>query len=207
MNLGEMKSRGWWAIDDNEANPSEISAIVMAELINEAIRDLGPMLNIIKPNEPTFTDGVASLPSDFISPVACYDVYDGKEIPLRQIRNIKEKVKDTDTTSQFYIPNGTEIYIYGTDPEGTVTLWYQAHETALTEDSDTPDNIPAKFHIYIPQVYIKAQNYLKKNMLNEYGGMMDIWEQVKREVYAACHADRLSNSDMVEDIYGRCEVW
>ena len=198
MNLGEMKSRGWWAIDDNESSPNKISATVMLGLINDAIRDLGSKLNIVKSATLTFTTGVASLPSDFISPVA---VYDGNVI-LSELRDIKYKVANDATTSQFYIPNNTEIHIFGQTPEDTVTLWYMSHETALALDADIPANIPVQFHYAIPEIYVKAKYCFKNNRMGDYGGLMDLWEQVKRQIFAATNANRLAEPNAIYDYYG-----
>ena len=197
MNLGELKSRAWWQIDDNETTPTEISAAVMVLLINDAIRDLAPDLNIIKSATPTFTAGVASLPADFISPVA---VYDG-DVQLYEIHSITEKLADTATTSQYYIPNNTQIQIFGTTPTGTVTLWYQAYPAALSADADIPSEVPVKYHPAIAEVYVKAKYYERLNRNYDASTLMNEWEGIKREIYKVTHHDRKANGDGIVDIY------
>ena len=197
MNLGEMKTRAWWIIDDNESSPTEITAATLLLMINEGIQELSPYLNIIKSATLTFVAGVATLPTDFISPIAVYD----EGVLLREIKSIKSKVGDTATTSQFYIPNNTQINIFGITPTGTVTIWYTAYETALTTDATTPSNVPVQFHYALPEIYVKAKYYFKLNQNADYADLMRQWEQIKGQVFAATHADRLANGDIIEDAY------
>lgn len=197
MNLGEIKSRAWWAIDDNETTPTEISATVMAQLVNDAIRDLAPSLNIVKSATPTFTSGVASLPADFISPVS---VYDGTTL-LHEIHSVTDKVADTAATSQYFIPNNTEIDIFGITPTGTVTLWYKGSPTALSADADIPSEVPLKFHPAIAEIYVKAKYYAKLGRNYDAASLMNEWEALKKEVNGYTNHDRKADGDLIQDVY------
>ena len=198
MTFLEMINRGYWAIDDDADNPTEITLTDMKALINDGLEALGAELNIIKSATLTFTSGVASLPSDFIAPEACYD----DDELLDQIEDITLKVDATDTTSQFFIPNNTQLYIYGTTPTGTVTLWYKARPTALSADADTPTNLPKEFHRYIPEVYVKAIHALRNNKLNTYNGLMVLWDTVRGNVGLATKEDRnFAAGHIMKDVY------
>lgn len=186
MNLSEMRSRAWWICEDNEANPTEIPVAVLTGIINDALRDIAPYLNIEKSEDLTFTAGVATLPDDFLAPIAVYD----DDVRLTQISRVTDKVDSDQTTSQFYIPNATQIYIYGTTPTGTVTLWYQAYPSALDDDSDIPTDIPAHFHSAIPETYVKAIYKKRLNQLGDFGQLMNQWQDIKLKIRAATNKQK-----------------
>lgn len=191
MDLAAIQTHCWWSIDD--ASHTEIDAATMLILINQALSDLGPNLNNIKSATLTFTAGVASLPADFISPIACYD---GSE-ELQELHHIENKVDDDDDTCQFWIPNTSQIYIYGITPAGTVTLHYLASPVALAVDADIPSEVPVQFHPQI-SVYVKALYALRQNRLAEYSGMLQLWSEIKRQISAACYNDRYADTDRIE---------
>lgn len=187
MNLSALKTRAWWALKDNSANPQKIDATTLVSVLNDALQDLAYDMQIIKSGTLTFSNGVASLPNDFLQVVA---VYDGDSL-LEQIEDITDKVDDSDTTSQFFIPNLTQIYIYGTTPTGTVTLWYYATPAALANDSDTPSNLPERFHRYLATVWVKKEVEFRNNQLADFSTLEDYWENVvKPKVRVACLHDR-----------------
>jgi hypothetical protein len=191
MNLLAIKNHCWWSIDD--AAHSEIDAATMLILINQALLDLAPALNIIKSATPTFTAGVADLPADFYAPVACYD---GSE-ELQEIRRVQDRVDSTDETCQYYIPDTERINIYGIAPAGTVTLHYKAKPVALALDADIPVELPEQFHAQIA-VYVKAMYALRMGRLAEYAAMLQLWEEIKKAITAAGYSDRYSDTDAIE---------
>lgn len=94
-------------------------------------------------DDHTITAGLGSLPSDFLSPSR---VYDGDTL-LTQITDIDDKVADTAPTSQYMLPDISTLWIFGTTPTGTVTLYYYAKGTALVDDpSSSPMELKEEFH-------------------------------------------------------------
>lgn len=186
MDLAALKTHSWWALKDNASNPQKIDATTLVTVINAGIQDLGPVLNKVKSATPTFTAGVATLPTDFLEPIAAYD----GDTLLIQIDDIKDKVEDDATTSQYFIPNSTQIYLYGTTPSGTVTLWYLASPAALSQTTDVPSDVPTRFHHFIAEIWVPAMVALRNNQLADYGAFIQLWQQVRGEVGYACKHDR-----------------
>jgi hypothetical protein len=154
-------------------------------------------LNIVKSATPAFVAGVASLPSDFIKPVAVYD--DTKK--LYEIRSIEDKAEDTADATQYYIPNNSQLYIFGLTPTGTVKLWYKGYPDELSLDADIPSEIPSRYHYAIPEIFVKAKYNLRNNRMGDYAGLMSLWEQVKAEIFSAVNNERLAKGDEIEDVY------
>ena len=194
MNLKELKELAWWHIDDNEENPTEIPSAILTRLINEAIKDISPKLNIVKSTTLTFTDGVASLPSDFLSVIEVLD----DDTHLMQIDDIRDRADTDGYATQFYIPNNTQIYIYGTTLQGTATLWYNAYEAVLNDDTDIPLNIPQELHSAIAEYYVKAKHKQRDNKLYDSNQLMNLWEQVKLRAFAITFNNRTVEDD---DLY------
>lgn len=180
----------------NDPEYDELQDADMGDLINRALQDLAPSLNTVKNAELSFTDGVASLPADFLAPSACYH---GDAI-MTEIHLITDKAADTDATSQYFIPNMTQIYIYGQTPTETVTLWYKARPAELTEDDDEPTELPMEFHPQL-ELYVKAHLAMKLNRLDEYAGLMKLWEDMKKSVATACKVDRHAKTGMMRVMF------
>ena len=190
MNLSEMRSRAWWAIEDNEANPKEMSAEVLTGIINDALMDLAPYVNIEKSTTLTFVAGVATLPTDFEKAIA---VYDG-DVRLAQIANVTDKVADDASCSQFYIPNSTQIHIYGQTPAGTVTIYYKAYPSVLNDDADIPSDIPIQFHHEIPETYVVAQYKKRLNQLGDFATLMNQWQAIKLKIRGATNFQKYNQN-------------
>lgn len=169
------------AIGDDTASPVLMSRTDVLALINHAYQDIvGESLNIQKSATLTVSAGVANLPSGFIRPVRTYD---GTTL-LTQIEDINEKVDDTDECSQYWIPNETEAHFFGTTPADTVTMYYKAKPTALTESPSTsPTSLKGQFHISLFAAYIKMILANRMDNLNDYFSLQaefrDIVEDVK----------------------------
>jgi len=127
------------------ATPVELTRAECLDFVNHCYQELiGPRLNKQTSATLTVTAGVASVPADYLAPVR---LYDGTTL-LEQIFDIDDKVEDTDDTSQFWVPNETQIYLFGITPAGTVTLYYKAKPTAVTDSTDsTPTDLKARYHI------------------------------------------------------------
>jgi hypothetical protein len=181
MDFAAIKTDCWTKLDDSPTAPQYVTDTTMGLWINNALLSLAKEMNILTSATPTFTAGVASLPADFVAPKA---VYDGTTL-LDEIDDILDKVADTDATSQFFIPNNSQIQVFGITPTGTVTLWYYASPATLT-GTDTPTELPIVFHDKI-WLYVKAQYMAQTNRHDEYGRFMNIWEsEVKPAVANYC---------------------
>lgn len=189
MNFLAIKDQCWWAVDD--AQHLEIDETTMGSLVNAALADLGPALNIVKRIVLEVTDGAAALPADFLAPVA---VRHGTE-PIYERQYGDED--DADAPG-YFIPNLAEIQFSGFEPKEPVTLIYLAGPPALVNDADVPAALPERFRPEIA-VYVKARYALRQNRLDEYSGLMSVWEsEVKRKVAAACSGDRRADSGAIE---------
>ena len=198
MNLLQLQTRGWWAIDDDATDPNEITSAEMTNLINEAIRDVAKDLNIFDNDTITLTSNVGSLPSDFLKPTRMEDS-DG--LPLPQIDDINDK----DIYSQCWmITDSANFTVYPTSTSvASVTLYYQKYPTELSGSTDIPSSIPAEYHHFIPDQWIKAQYALRKNFLDEYNGLMVLWEDTKRQIRQACKNRRTASmTHKIKDVYG-----
>lgn len=193
MNLSEMRILGWWSIKDNSSNPQLIDATTMNTLINAALKDLASELSIIKSAALSFVGGVASLPSDFFSPEACYH----GTAPMKQLNKINQgRVADNADTSQFFIPDNSNINIYGKTPSNTVTLWYKSYPDELTGDSAAPTELPERFHAYIPTVWVPAMNDLRRGQIYNYGKRLELWQEVKKEIAVVCQQYRVGAANI-----------
>ena len=198
MQLLEMETRGWWVIEDDATNPSEITAVEMIALINQAVQDIGQDLNIVKSATITLTANVGAIPPDFIKPIR---MEDSGALPIAQIKDINEK----DSYSQcWYATDYDTFTVYPTtDTEATVTLYYQAKPAALSGATDEPSDIPLHLHHYIPEVYIKGMYALKRNYPDEYVYYMRIWDDVKAQARRFTNNKREALADhSIVDVYG-----
>jgi len=182
LNYKQMKTRGWQVIDDIPDNPIEISDELMGEYINDAVQDLADSLHIVKSANLSFSGGAAWLPDDFIAPVKAWD----GDRELKRLHSLFDKtvIDDTTDASEYFLPNDGTIRIYGTNLTGTFKLEYKATPDQLSNDNDTPELIPARYHHFIPDVYVKAQYALKNGRTNSYRVFMSMWEDIRREIAA-----------------------
>lgn len=186
MDFNTIKTRCWRAIDDTPANPQLIDNDLMEELINGFLKKLGDVMYIERAAQLTITDGVAELPGDFISANA---VYHGTQA-LKRISRIQDKADDTAVTSQYYIPNNTEIYVFGKTPIEDVTLYYYAYPAELTEDSDVPSELPLMFHSVF-EMYIKTWYAFQTGDIANYATLTALIEQrIIPEIEHVCSRDK-----------------
>ncbi|MGI5838595.1 MAG: hypothetical protein ACOX8W_02930 [bacterium] len=189
MNFLAIKDQCWWAIDD--AQHLEIDDTTMGALVNAALADLGPELNIVRRAVLEVTDGAAALPADFLAPVAVR--HGAAPVPERRYGD-----EDDADVSGYFIDGSGDIIISGFVPTEPVTLIYLAGPPALADDADEPAALPERFRPEIT-VYVKARYALRQNRLDEYSGLMSVWEsEVKRKVAAACSGDRRADSGAIE---------
>lgn len=189
MTFLEMLKRAYWALDDSYEVHANIEVDDMKGIVNEGLQDLAPDLNYIVSETLSLTSKAASLPEDFLEPVRLeWGINEDDEIP--QVYDLDEKGRYYEC---FFIGDESTLTIF-TDAgvaDGTeVKLWYKARPEVLTEDADTPSVLPARFHHYIPDIYVKAVYALRNNELNSYNGLMVLWEDVKTQVRKATQTGR-----------------
>jgi hypothetical protein len=171
MNFAEIKTDCWIKLDDDPTAPQLVDDTTMGRWINDALQSLAPELKLLDDAALTFTDGVATLPTDFVAPEM---VRDGDRA-LVQIFDLADAVSTTGPTYQYYIGDNTSLYIFGTTPTGTVTLYYYKTPAALVNADDAPSQLPLRFHDRI-WAYVKAQYMAQTNRHEEYARFMNIWE-------------------------------
>ena len=150
--------------EEDPDNPVEMTRAEVLDFINEVYQ--GPIARRLRlltsytydasDADHTITAGVGTLPSDFLEPSRVYDGDAPDEEPLDQIFDIKDKVDDTDDTSQYMLPNMSEIWVFGTTPTNDIKLYYYFEPTALTDSSaSTPTYLKKEFHIKPFEILIK----------------------------------------------------
>lgn len=120
----------------------------------------------------TITAGVGVLPSDFIAPSRIYDGDAPDDRPLTQIFDINDKVADTDATSQYMLPNMSEIWIFGTTPTDEIKMYHYFEPTALTDSaSSSPTYLKKEFHL---KPFVKAIQGVYSTRNSDYGDEIDL---------------------------------
>jgi len=198
MQLSELETLGWENVDDDPTNPNEITKIKMDILINQAVANLADILNINKSDTITLTANVGTLPTDFHAPVR---LEDSDENYIEQIDDINDK---GGYSQCWYIGNATTFTVYPTTTaEATATMYYKAYPAALSNATDVPSDIPSEFHHYIADIWVKAHYALKKNFLDEYTGLMLLWDDVRNQIAKACGNRRSATMiHTITDVYG-----
>lgn len=185
MQFSEIKTRGWWAIEDDPTTPSEITDAEMGVLINQGLADLAGALNINKSATITLTSNVGTLPTDMYEPVR---VEDANSRAISQIEDINDK---GDYAQCWIINSSTSMTVYPvTTAVASVTMYYKAYPAALAEATSVPTDIPAEYHHYLADVWVKAHYALRRNFLDEYNGLMLVWDDVKNKIAYACNNRR-----------------
>ena len=138
--------------EEDPANPVEMTREDCLLHIDMFYRnDIGKRLRLLTVHSydgsdaaHTITAGIGPLPADFLAPSR---VYDGDTL-LKQIFDIDDKVPDTSPTSQYMLPDISNIWIFGTTPTGTVKLYYYRKPAALTDSSSSsPSELKEEFHV------------------------------------------------------------
>lgn len=189
MQFLELKQRGWWATDDDPTTPSEITNTEMGILINQAVADMSKVLNIVKTATITLTSNVGVLPTDFLEPIKA-ETATGTLIT--QIDSIKYKDRSAPC---WFISNSTTFTVYPIATNvSAIALYYMAYADALVNDTDVPTSVPTELQHYISDVWVKAHYALKNNLLDEYNGLMQIWDDVLAQVAQATGVRRVAAS-------------
>lgn len=176
------------ALYDNTTTPVLMSREEVLAHINHAYTELmAEALNIQTSATITPTDGVGDLPTGYVAPLR---VYDGTT-KLDQIFDIDEKVADTDATSQYWIPNETQIYLFGKTPTGTITMYHKAKPTALTESPSTsPTSLKGRFHEVAFTTYIKMIRAKRLDNLQDYHVLWADWLDILDDIEASHNVGR-----------------
>lgn len=125
--------------------------------IAEAIRDI-TFANL------TFTSGIATLPTDWLKPERIYDGDAPTGTLLERIFDIGERVGDTEKTTQYYLPDSANIWIFGKTPTTGIKAYYVKKPAALTDSAlSTPTALKEEYHIDIFVARIKEVYADRKN--------------------------------------------
>lgn len=120
----------------------------------------------------TITAGVGTLPTDFLAPSRVYDGDAPDDRPLTQITDIGYKVADDDTTSQYMLPNMSEIWIFGTTPTNEIKMYHYFEFVALTDSaSSSPSYLKKEFH---QKPFVKATQGVYATRQSDYGDEIDM---------------------------------
>ena len=192
-------------INEDPDNPIEMTRAECLSLINllyqndiaERLKTLATYVYDASDAAHTITAGVGTLPSDFLAPSRVYDGDTPTNEPLEQIFDIESKVANTETTSQYMIPNLTEIWFFGITPKNTPKLYYYSKPAALTDSSaSSPSALKEKFHIDPFVVHIKETYAMRKNDLADMFDLkmlkLDILDAIEKAHKAEKKDDRPS---------------
>lgn len=136
----------------------------------------------------TITAGIGPLPTDFLAPSRAYD----GDNRLKQIFDIDDKVSDTDPTSQYMLPDISNIWIFGTTPTGTVKLYYYRKPAALTDSSSSsPSELKEEFHVE-PFMRLIKKIYDSRNHDND-----DVFDM---EAYCQDYLNAIENAHRIEQM-------
>lgn len=166
--------------EDDPDNPVEMTRVEVLSFIDSLYRNnIAKRLRLLATHtydssdaDHTITAGVGTLPSDFLAPSRVYDGDTRNNYPLEQIFNIDGKVSDTDTTSQYFLPNIKQIWIFGQTPTNTIKMYYYKKPPALTDSaSSTPEYLKEEFHMH---PFTKAVQGVYASRNGDYGDEIDL---------------------------------
>lgn len=194
MNTKEIIDRCLRAIGEKDPdNPVEMTRPEVLSLINEFYQNeigelLRNMTSIVYDGsdaDHSITAGAGLLPSDFLLPARVYDGDAPKNKPLEQIFDIDNRESDTSKTSQYMIPNTTEIWIFGKTPTNTIKMYYYAKPEPLEDDSSSsPTALKDKFHVDPFMIHVKEEYALRNNDLADLFDLkalkLDILDAIKK---------------------------
>ena len=198
--------------EDDPLAPVEMTRVECLQLINlfyqneigERLKNLLSYTYDASDAAHTITSGIGTLPSDFLLPSRAYDGDAETDDPLEQIFDIENKVADTDTTSQYMIPNTTQLWIFGITPTNTIKFYYYNKPTALTDSAaSSPTALKEKFHLDPFVVHIKETYAMRNNdladMLDLKTLKLDILDAIEKAHSVEKHDD---STTVIRDVYG-----
>lgn len=151
--------------EKNTASPSRMSRIDVLFYINLEYRGrIAEAIGDITSASLTFTNGIASLPTNWLRPEAIYDGDRPNGTKLRRITDIAESVEDTAKTTQYMLPDNKHIWIFGETPSIGIKAYFINKPEALTDSpASTPDALIEDYHIdpfvnRIKEVYADNKN-------------------------------------------------
>jgi hypothetical protein len=137
-------------------DPQQMTRADVLTLINLFYQNnIGKRLKILAPYSydgsdaaHTITNGVGTLPSDFLAPSYIYDGDAPDQEPLTRITRIEDKIANDDDTSQYMLPDKNTLWIFGQTPTNEIKLYYYKKPTALTDsESSEPVYLKEEFHL------------------------------------------------------------
>lgn len=187
-------------IDEDTVAPVEMSRAEVLEIINQLYQnDIGKRLKNLASYSydasdaaHTITAGVGTLPSDFLLPSRVYDGDAPTNEPLAQIFDIRDKVANTEATSQFMLPDNANLWIFGQTPTNTIKMYYYAKPIALTDaSSSSPTALKSEFHVDIFVARVKEVYALRQNntydMMDMKALVLDLLVQIQKAHTAEKH--------------------
>jgi hypothetical protein len=160
-----------------QLDPGLVSDTERQQFINDCLQDLGSLGGFEKHVTLSFTDGVATLPADYVDYIALFrgDVF---------IRPATAQY-----TTNGFIPRYPQIEVR---PHATedLTFWYAYSPAALSADSDIPD-IPVGYDYAIVE-YAVARAHRKNGNTGLYREYMSSYENAKAKLND--YLTRLQNS-------------
>ena len=159
----------------------------------------------------TITNGVGTLPTDYLM---MHRVYDGDAFdnaPLRWIRSIDEKVDDDADTLQFMVPDLQNLWIFGQTPTNAIKIYYYKKPPALTDaNSSTPTLVDEKFHIGVKGIFeagVKAEYAKRDNSTYDQLDMLALYQDLLDEIGAYHNRGKVDDdTNLIVNMYGGCDV-
>ena len=159
----------------------------------------------------TITNGVGTLPTDYLMMHRVYDGDAPDDYPLNWIKSIDDKVNDTDTTTQFMIPDSQTLWIFGKTPTNTVKIYYYKKPAALTDaGSSTPTLLDEKFHVGVKGIFeagVKAEYAKRDNSTYDQLDMLALYQDLLDEIGAYHNRNKVDDdTNLIVNMYGGCDV-
>jgi hypothetical protein len=204
------------AIGETEVDtPTEMTRDEVLELINQVYQnDIGKRLKVLgsytydgSDAAHTITDGIGTLPVDFLAPAQVYDGDAPYQNPLREIFKIEDKVANDAPCSQYMLPDLTTLWIFGQTPSNTIKLYYYKKPVALTDAvTSSPTELDPLYHIGprgIFETVIKMEYAKRNNDTYDQFDLLALYTDLLNEIEQRHTSGKKDNSiELLRDVYG-----
>lgn len=201
-------------INEDTAAPVEMTRAEVLEFVNHLyqndiarrLKNLATYSYDASDAAHTITAGVGTLPTDFLLPAQVYDGDAPINYPLEQISGINDKVDNAATTSQFMIPDNSNLWIFGQTPANTVKLYYYQKPAALTDvNTSSPVALKEEFHVDIFVARIKEVYAIRQNNTNDMMDMRALIVDYLKQIEQAHSAGKFGDAPgTIINVYGGC---